>query len=176
MPKTFLATLVAAAFIITGCSAPADTTTTDAQPAAEAEESGPSVEEFASIIAESRRDVDDWLDTWDDNECSSIGVSAGTDIFACELSLTSGGYVAENARLKLASATNEDAPVYIGDPPESIGIIWQSTEDTATAASEAGDEIPDDCSTDDECAGRVMTFLMAMEDLQSKYDSWAPYM
>lgn len=176
MPKTLIATLVAAAFVIVGCSAPTTTTDAEAQPAAETEEAGPTVEQFASIISESRRDVDEWLETWEDNGCSTIGISTGTDIFACEISLTTGGLVAETARLRLEAPTNPDAPVYIGDPPDSISIIWQSTEDAAAAASDAGEAIPDDCSIDDECAGKIMDFLMAMDDLQGKYDSWAPYM
>lgn len=176
MPKRFLAALVAAAFIFTGCSASGEPTTTDAQPAAEAETSGPASEEFASIIAQSRRDVDEWLDTWDENGCSSIGITTGTDIMACELSLISGGLIAETSRLKLDSATKIEAPAYIGDPPDEINIIWQSTEDAATAASEAGENLPDVCESDEGCGRKIIDFLMAMEDLQSSYDSWEPYM
>lgn len=166
--------MVAAVFMITGCSAASEPAEPEAQPPTQTEEAGPSVEEFASIIAESRRPVDDWLDDWDEYTCSTLSVADGDPL--CEATLTGGGYVAETARLELNSATKEDSLVYIGDPPDSIAIIWQSTEDVATAASEAGEEIPDDCSASDECAGAVMTFLMAMEDLQAKYDAWEPYM
>ncbi|NNV09162.1 hypothetical protein ETC03_23675 [Geobacillus sp. MMMUD3] len=95
---------------------------------------------------------------------------------ACELSLISGSLIAETKRLELDSATNENSLVYLGDPPVSIAVIWQSTEDAATAASEAGEAIPEDCSTSDDCVSKVMDFEMAMEDLQGKYDAWAPYM
>lgn len=176
MPKKFFATIVAAAFIVTGCSAPEETTEAAAPAAAEADSNGPAVEEFASIIAEGRRDVDGWLETWDENYCSPMGVADGTDIMACELSLVTGGLIAETKRLELDSATNEDSLVYIGDPPESIAIIWQSTEDAAAAASKAGELIPEDCSTSDDCVSKVMDFHMAMEDLQGKYDAWDPYM
>lgn len=173
MPKTLLAGLLAAAFIITGCSTPASTTG-EPQPAAEAEGAGPTVEQFASIIAEDRRDVDDWLDDWHDNSCSTLGVSGG-DI-ACEISLMTGGLIAETARLGLDSATKESSLVYIGDPPKEIATIWQSTVNAATAAAEAGVEIPDECSSDDGCADYVMNFVSAMGTLQSKYDSWEPYL
>lgn len=167
---------MAATFIITGCSAPEETTEAAAPAAAEPEATGPAAEEFASIIAEGRRDVDDWLETWDENDCSPIGVANGIDIMACELSLISGGLIAETKRLELDSATNENSLVYLGDPPESIAIIWQSTEDAAAAAAEAGEAIPEDCSTSDDCVSKVMDFEMAMEDLQGKYDAWDPYM
>ncbi|WP_166825344.1 hypothetical protein [Brevibacterium limosum] len=176
MPKKLLATIVATSFLITGCSAAEETSEAAAPAAAEAEATGPAAEEFASIIAEGRRDVDDWLETWDENYCSPMGVADGTDIMACELSLISGGLIAETKRLELDSATNEDSLVYLGDPPESIAIIWQSTEDAAAAASEAGEAIPENCSTSDDCVSKVMDFEMAMEDLQGKYDAWDPYM
>lgn len=176
MPKKLLATIVAATFIITGCSAPEETTEAAAPAAAETEPTGPAAEEFASIIAEGRRDVDDWLETWDQNYCSPMGVADGTDIMACELSLMSGSLIAETKRLELDSATNEDSLVYLGDPPESIASIWQSTEDAAAAASEAGEALPEDCSTSDDCISKVGDFVMAMEELQGKYDSWDPYM
>lgn len=176
MPKKLLATFVAATFIFGGCSTSEEATEAAAPVAAEAEATGPTAEEFASIIAEGRRDVDDWLETWDENYCSAMGVADGTDIMACELSLMSGSLIAETKRLELDSATNEGSLVYLGDPPESIAIIWQSTEDAATAASEAGEAIPEDCSASDDCVGKVMDFVMAMEDLQDRYDAWDPYM
>lgn len=176
MRKNLIAALVAFTFIIGGCSTSKEATEAAAPVAAEAEATGPAAEEFASIIAEGRRDVDDWLETWDENYCSPMGVADGTDIMACELSLMTGGLIAETKRLELDSATNEDALVYLGDPPESISIIWQSTEDAAAAASEAGEAIPEDCSTSDDCVGKVMDFVMAMEDLQGRYDAWEPYM
>lgn len=176
MPKKFLATIVAVSFISTGCSAAGETTEAAAPAVAETDSTGPALEEFASIIAEGRRDVDEWLETWDENYCSPMGVADGSDIMACELSLISGGLIAETKRLELDSATNEDSLVYIGDPPEPIAIIWQSTEDAAAAASEAGESIPEDCSTSDDCVSKVMDFEMAMEDLQGKYDAWDPYM
>lgn len=176
MPKKLLATIVAATFIITGCSAPEETTEAAALAAAATESTGPTVEEFASIIAEGRRDVDDWLETWDQNYCSPMGVADGTDIMACELSLMSGSLIAETKRLEVDSATNEDSLVFLGGPPESIAIIWQSTEDAAVAASEAGETLPEDCSTRDDCVNKARDFVMAMEELQGKYDSWDPYM
>lgn len=174
MPKTLLATLVAVAFIITGCSAPAENTEASVPAEPETEEAGPTVEEFASVIAESRGAVDDWLDEWDEHICSSMTVAEGDPL--CEVSLMGGSLVAETARTKLNSATKEDSLVYLGDPPDKIAIIWQSTEDAAIAAAEAGSAIPEDCSTSEGCAGKVMDFTMAMETLQRKYDSWAPYM
>ncbi|WP_231442065.1 hypothetical protein [Brevibacterium zhoupengii] len=177
MPKTFLATLVATAFFITGCAGvPATTAGAEVEPAAETETTEASAEEFASIIAEGRRDVDEWLETWDENYCSPIGVGDGTDIMACEISLISGGLIADTKVIEMDSATKEDSLVYIGEPPESIAIIWQSTLDAATAASEAGEAVPDDCTTADDCTSKVMEFTMAMEDLQGKYDAWEPYM
>ena len=176
MPKTFLVTLAAAALIVTGCAAPSESSEDDAQPVAETETPGAGAEEFASLIAETRRDVDEWLDTWDENGCSSLGVSTGTDIMACEMSLISGGLIADTAEIRMEGATKEGVPAYIGQPPENISIIWDSTKAAAAAASDAGEEIPDDCAASDECAGAVMNFLMAMDDLQGKYDAWEPYM
>ena len=176
MRKNLIAALVASTFIISGCSTSEEATEAAAPVAAETEAAGPAAEEFASIIAEGRRDVDDWLATWDENYCSPMGVADGTDIMVCELSLMSGSLIAETKRLELDSATNEDSLVYLGDPPESIAIIWQSTEDAAAAASEAGEAIPEECSTSDDCVGKVMDFVMAMEDLQGRYDAWEPYM
>ncbi|MEL7584897.1 hypothetical protein [Brevibacterium casei] len=134
MPKKLFVAVVAASFIITGCSAEEETSEATGPAAAEAEAASPAAEEFASIIAEGRRDVDDWLETWDENGCSPMGVANGTDIMACELSLISGSLIAETKRLELDSATNENSLVYLGDPPVSIAVIWQSTEDAATAA------------------------------------------
>jgi hypothetical protein len=176
MPRNLLATIVAAAFITSGCTGPSEPTEADVQPPATTEEAGPSVEEFASIIAEGRRDVDEWLETWDENYCSPMGVTDETDIMACEISLISGGLIAETKLLELSSATQEDSLVYIGQPPDSIAIIWQSTEDAAAAASQAGEAIPEDCPASEDCTSKVMDFVSAMEDLQGKYDSWAPYM
>lgn len=177
MPMKLLATFIATAAILTGCAgATAITTDAEAEPAADTEITEASAEEFASIIAEGRRDVDEWLETWDDNYCSPIGVGDGTDIMACELSLITGSLVADTKVIEMDSATKEDSLVYIGDPPDSIAIIWQSTVDAATAASEAGDAIPDDCSIAEDCTSKVVEFTMAMEDLQGKYDAWEPYM
>ncbi|AZL08591.1 hypothetical protein [Brevibacterium aurantiacum] len=175
MPKKLLATLAAATLIITGCSAPTETSEAEAPPASQTEETGTTVEQFASIIAESRRPVDDWLeDAWDANTCSASIVAAG-DI-TCDLALLSGTTTASTAYIVLDTPTKIDAPGYIGDPPKEVAIIWQSTKDAAEKASDAGEEIPEDCSTDPTCASKVLAFDMAMYDLQGKYDSWAPYM
>ena len=61
MRKNLLAALVAFTFIISGCSTSEEATEAAAPVVAEAEAAGPATEEFASIIAEGRRDVDDWL-------------------------------------------------------------------------------------------------------------------
>ena len=174
MRKPLISTLAMLALFLSACGASSEPAETDVQPVAETEEAGPSVEQFASIIAESRGAVDDWLDEWDEYTCSSLTVADGDPL--CEASLTGGGYVALTASLKLEAATKTDAPAYIGDPPDEISIIWQSTEDAATAAATAGEDIPEGCSTSDECAGKVMEFTSAMTELQAKYGSWAPYM
>lgn len=172
MPKKILATLAAATLTFTGCSAP--TEASEAPQVSQAEGTGTTVEQFASIIAESRRPVDDWMeDTWDANTCSASIVAAG-DV-TCDLALLSGTTIASTAYIVLDTPTKIDAPGYIGDPPKEVAIIWQSTKDAAKKASDAGEEIPDDCSTDPTCASKVLAFDIAMYDLQGKYESWAPY-
>lgn len=174
MPRILFAVVVALAFILTGCSATDDATTVETQPSVETEATGPSVEEFASVIAESRRDVDDWIDDWKEDSCSGMAVAGGDP--RCGAWLISGGYVALTASLDLDSATKESTDVYIGDPPDEVRIIWKATADAADAANEAGEAIPDDCSADEECTRLVNEFDFAMDELQRKYDSWDPYM
>src|SRR5699024_12762616 len=96
MPRKLLATIVAATFITTGCTGPSEPTEADVQPPTTTEEAGPSVEEFASIIAEGRRDVDDWLETWHENYCRPMGVAYETDIIASELRQVRCSRIAEN--------------------------------------------------------------------------------
>lgn len=173
MRKPLLTSLAVLTLLLSACGASNEPAASDVQPAAETEASGATVEQFASLISEERRPVDEWLEDWDDNTCSTLSVADGDPL--CEASLISGGFVANTAQIVMEGATKEGAAAYIGLPPDEIEGIWQETYDAATAASEAGEAIPDDCSTADDCVGKVMDFTMAMDDLQSKYDAWAPY-
>ncbi|MGZ1491149.1 hypothetical protein [Brevibacterium sediminis] len=174
MRKPLITSLAVLTLLLSACGASSEPAETDAQPVADTEESGATAEQFASLISEERRAVDEWLEDWDDNTCSTLSVADGDPL--CEVSLTSGSLVADTAKIVMEGATKEGVPAYIGQPPEEIASIWQETFDAATAASEAGEAIPDDCSTSDDCVGKVMDFTMAMDDLQGKYDAWAPYL
>lgn len=174
MRKPLIPTLTVLALLLSSCGASTDPVETDAQPVAETEESGATVEQFASLISEERRSVDEWIEDWHDNTCSTLSVADGDPL--CETSLISGSLIADTAKITMEGATKEGVPAYIGQPPEEITSIWQETFDAATTASEAGEAIPEDCSSADDCVGKVMDFTMAMDDLQGKYDAWAPYL
>lgn len=163
--------MVAGALVLSACTAG-----TTEPPAVESETAaaGVSSEQFASIIAESRRPVDEWLENWQNGGCSAVAVEQGDPL--CSSYLVSGKLTAETAKLKMEGATKPGVPAYIGEPPSDVAIVWGSTEDVAAAAADAGAALPEDCSADAECVNKVFVFVSAMRDLQSKYDAWEPFM
>lgn len=171
MHASVLAAPTALILLLSACSSgePASVPSTN-----EVQTSGASVQQFASVIAESRGDVDDWLADWHEATCSTLATESGDP--TCQALLLGGGLTAETAKLKIEGATKPGVPAYIGEPPEEIAIIRGATEKVAVAAADAGEALPDDCSADSECVKKVFAFVTAMEDLQSKYDAWEPYM
>lgn len=165
-----------AVLALSGCSGGTATEAagSPSPPASASASAGPTVEEFGSIISENRRDVDEWLEKWDEHTCSPLSVGDGDPL--CEAHLVAGGYTAEAVKLSLQGATSTQSLVHIGDPPDEIKQLWLETEQAASAAADAGDEIPDDCAAASDCVGKVGDFVTAFEDVQSKFDSWDPYL
>ena len=182
MKTLHLAALSAAALILAGCASatadePEPTPTSTAEETAAAEES--SVNEWASVIARAQQDLDDTLDTLEDEQCTAV-LAASPDGLMCRVRMLSATYSVSTIDLQLQGPTNTQATSFIAaEPPAEIAGMWEETSAAATAASEAGTAWSDaGCSSEvtDVCLDLGVDFERAMGSLRSEFAGWAPYL
>ena len=87
---------------------------------------------------------------------------------------------AQTIGLELGGAVDPDSRTYIGEAPAELEGLIRSTVDATGAVDSAQKAIPLGCQTPGSgerpgCYEALRTFWDAVDDLQSEFDAWSPY-
>jgi hypothetical protein len=168
LPATFALIGLVAGLSITGCGG-ASHQAPDANvplPAATATLRQATVSQWASLVAQQKATLEKALKPWEKNSCSSLSL----DYPLCYATLITLQYTAETTNLVLKEASDPDQANYLGTPPAEISDLVAQTVDAAnTAGSLAGRKKT-------RATAGALKFKAALDDLQSSYAGWAPYL
>lgn len=166
--------------IVTGCaSTPASDTAPEAsipspsvtEPAATA-----SVARWAGVVAEQQVTLDDWYQSWDDANCSSLAIEA----WECGTSIMTGSYIAQTIHLSVSGSSNTASTDYLGAVPADIADLYAETvalTDEALVAAETWRAST--CNTDAAgtgCVTLAFTLENALSAVDTKFAAWSPYL
>lgn len=132
-----------------------------------------SVERYAGEIAALQVDLDEWFADWEETGCSLM--SSQEDLICSTYAMT-GALTAEAVGTSVRTLSNEDAPGFVGHPPAEVADLYAETLESADAADAAGEAYNElECPEDDECLSATVTVIRALEDLDSEFTKWSPY-
>lgn len=132
-----------------------------------------SVADFYAIVLKTRPGIDEWIEDWDSNKCSTSFVASGKDPL-CSMILMRAYMSAGIVESSLNGGQKKGAPAYVGEPPAEIERVLQSTIKAAQKVQAAEDDRKAACP-DGECTGVSLNLVMAMDDLQAELASWDAY-
>ncbi len=125
------------------------------------------IEQYASIIAENRRDVDETMMQLE--ECSIDAIST------CGFVALSASTRAEIVALQLNGASDPKSLKYVGDPPAEVAPLVDDTVSAAENVTRAF-ETYEVCGAPAECPTELFKVAMEFESLQESMDAWGPYL
>lgn len=188
MKKVFTLPLVVSALILAACaseadvaasgtevgqvSAPTPTPTPTPTPSPTVETA--SAAEYGEIMLENRKRVNDFLETWEEDDCHPLKVAAG-DIW-CNLNLVSASPIGSIIDLQFKNAYTPTSKAYIGPPPTELENVVADTASIGKRLKEAADNAMDECPEGDECDLMVDDVEDALADLQLKFEVWELYL
>lgn len=146
--------------------------TTDAIPSA-------TVAQFASIVAKSRPDLDEMLETLSGPDCdwfSPGAVDVKSQSIVCSAGLTTVGLQAQTLSVSLVGASKEGVPAYVGSVPAELTSIVADTTAAADVLGAASDKARD-CVYDAKpgCEAKLLEFRRGISSLRSQLAAWSPY-
>lgn len=178
LKKAMALPFAAAALMLTACggeaqSAPVETATHTPTPTPTVQTA--TVQQYGEIMLESRKGVDEFLEDWEDENCSGLGIADGD--LLCNMTMMRAPMVASIVDLNFSAAAKPTAPGFIGAPPAELEGIVADTREAAQASIEAGEEWKEaNCPDGDQCAFAAGRLEDAVEDLQLKFDAWQLYL
>lgn len=150
-------------------SAPTAEPEGDSSPVAAAEKQGPTTEQWASLVAERKHQIDEVQQSWDDANCSASVIDTGVEPI-CDAILVTMSYAAGTTTTVLGGAVNPESDTYLGEPPAEIDALYFDTFDAADAVYVAYDD------WSEWEAATPLDITWAWEDLRQQFAAWSPYL
>lgn len=171
-----LAAVVVLAGALVACSSGEPTPAADEETTPTQEAS--TVEQWASVVAVQQAEWADWQQGWDDATCSSLAASDGA--IDCSIMLTTAVFMTQTTKIETSAATTPSAGQFIAEePPAEVAELWAETTEAAAVAADAGaawDDAGCGTSSSTDCIGLAFDFGSAIDDLQSSFTAWTPYL
>lgn len=133
-----------------------------------AEQEYATVEQYASVVAANRRDIEEYVAKVED---CALGWRKG-DLVCALAPLT---LMAQAELLRILMSEDAKEEVRLLPPPPEIEVLVARTIEVAGAIKPLADAA-DDCAQYKGCESEWLDLSFAASDLQEVIDSWAPYL
>ncbi len=164
-------------FLTSACADGGDASQQEGQtapPAAAAAPDAASVSQWASLVAPHAREWHDQVDTVEE-DCRRPAT-----VVACHLGYMTLSLQAETIAVVLTGvSSNPGHSDYLGEPPAEIDRLVERTIEAAEDVEPAYEAYADTGCGDpyaEECRAEAFAMRIAVGDLTSAYDAWAPYL